>query len=96
MNKIVEFKAHELKVGDEIWFSDVSKSQKRNRFKPAIVKEIYTHHIVVEILTEVLNEVAIKRYKTSLNKTSINCGDIIVRNHVKQSEAESLEDLVAE
>ena len=94
--KVADLKAHELKVGDRVWFSEGSKGQKHTKFKPCLVKEMYEHHIVVEVLTNMLNERATKKYNVSLGKTSINCGDIAVRRNVKQSEIAQHEDLVAE
>jgi len=39
---------------------------------------------------------ATKTYKTSLGRTSINCGDIIVKRNIKKNEEVRYEDLVAE
>lgn len=89
-------KAFELKAGEKIYFSEGAKGQKRKRFKPGIVKEIYTNHILVEVLTEEIKKRAINRYNVSLDKSGINCGDIIVQRSVKPSEIVSQEDIVVE
>ena len=86
--------AHELNVGDTVYFCESSKSSKQDRFKKCVVREIYRHHIVVEVIPTMPR--ATKTYKTSLGRTSINCGDIVVKRNIKKNEEVRYEDLVAE
>jgi len=89
-----DLKAHEISVGETIYFSDAAKGQKHKRFKKGIVRELYHHHIVVEVIPTMPR--ATKGYMLSLGRTSINCGDCSVRRHINASEAVRYEDLVAE
>ncbi len=90
----MKLQVNDIKKGMTIFFNESSQKNDSTKFKKATVVDVYPHHIL--IMVDPISARGVSSHTECLNKASIICNDVNVKDQILESEAATEEDVEAE